>query len=213
VKVVRVSLPPLWGLAMSHAYQALLLTGLPGSGKSTQGKVLGALPGLHYWSAGEVLRAVDSHSDHGRMVQRYLAHGELIPDELAVSLCLADLEARVAAGVYRPATDLLVLDGIPRTVRQAAVLDEHITVIKILSLVCNDIERLNQSIRDWHSWAHRDAAQLGLPTTDVYQCHVDRFSVQSHEVVLHRVAGELVRFDTLRAQSLARDRYLELCSW
>jgi adenylate kinase len=132
---------------MSHAYQALLLIGPPGSGKSTQGKILAALPGLHYWSAGEVLRAVDPQSDQGRMIQRTLARGELIPDELAVSLCVADLEARVLAGTYRPATDLLVLDGIPRTVRQAALLDEHVVVIKVFHLVCTDSEQLVQRLR------------------------------------------------------------------
>lgn len=132
---------------MSHAYQALVLIGPPGCGKSIQGKILAALPGIHYWSAGEVLRAVDPHSDQGRMIYRTLARGELISDELAVSLCLADLEARVLTGTYRPATDLLVLDGIPRTVRQAAMLDEHVVVIKVFHLVCADIEQLVHRLR------------------------------------------------------------------
>jgi adenylate kinase len=180
---------------MPHAYQALLLTGLPGSGKSTQGKVLDALPGLHYWSAGEVLRAVDSHSDHGRMVQRYLAHGELIPDELAVSLCLADLEARVAAGVYRPATDLLVLDGIPRTVPQAALLDEHITVIKILYLVCNDIERLVQRLR------HRSAQQGRADDADerVIRHRLAVYQRDTALVLQYYPAARIVTIDALKS--------------
>jgi len=123
---------------MLRAYQALLLIGLPGSGKSTQGKILGALPGIHYWEASEAFRAIDPDSEIGRVIHQQISRGELIPDELAVSLCLDDLKARVTAGIYRPASDLLVLDGIPRSVRQAALLDAHVAVVKILHLVCGD---------------------------------------------------------------------------
>jgi adenylate kinase len=132
---------------MPHEYQALLLIGPPGSGKGTQGKILGALPGIHYWEAGEALRAIDPDSNIGRVIHQHLSRGELTPDELAVSLCLDDLEAHVTAGAYHPATDLLVLDGIPRTVRQVILLDEQVAVIKILHLVCDDIERLVQRLR------------------------------------------------------------------
>jgi adenylate kinase len=132
---------------MPHIYQALLLIGLPGSGKSTQGKILGAIPGIHYWEAGEALRGIDSDSDIGRLIHQRIARGELIPDELAVSLCLDDLKARVIAGAYYPATDLLALDGIPRTVRQAVLLDEHVEVIKVLHLVCRNVEPVVQRLR------------------------------------------------------------------
>jgi adenylate kinase len=132
---------------MLHKYQALLLIGLPGSGKSTQGKILGSLSGLHYWEASETFRAIDADSEIGRLIHQYISRGELIPDELAVSLCLDDLKARVIAGAYHPATDMLVFDGIPRTVKQAALLDEHVTVMKILYLVCDDIGQVIQRLR------------------------------------------------------------------
>ena len=131
---------------MLHKYQALLLIGLPGSGKSTQGKILGSLPGIHYWEASKTFRAIDAGSEIGRLIHQYISRGELIPDELAVSLCLDDLKARVIAGAYHPATDILVFDGIPRTVKQAALLDEHVTVMKILYLVCDDIGQVIQRL-------------------------------------------------------------------
>ena len=131
---------------MPRDYQALILIGIPGSGKSTQGKILAALPGIFYWEAGEVMRAIDAHSAIGQLIRQHSAQGELIPDELAVSLCLDDLTARVKAGEYRPATDLLVLDGIPRTVKQAILLDEQIEAIQVLHLVCDDVERVVQRI-------------------------------------------------------------------
>src|SRR5687767_9515198 len=100
---------------MPHTYQSFLLVGLPGSGKSTQGKILDAIPGIHYWKAGDVLRAITADSETEHMIHDHMARGELIPDELMVSLFLDDLKARAIAGTYNPATDLLVLDGIPRT--------------------------------------------------------------------------------------------------
>jgi adenylate kinase len=132
---------------MLRKYEALLLIGLPGSGKSTQGKILGSLPGIHYWEASETFRAIDADSEIGRLIHQYISRGELIPDELAVPLCLDDLKARVIAGAYHPATDMLVFDGIPRTVKQAALLDERVKVMKILYLVCDDIGQVIQRLR------------------------------------------------------------------
>jgi adenylate kinase len=132
---------------MLRKYQALLLIGVPGSGKSTQGKILGALPGIHYWEASKTFRAMDADSEIGRLIHQYISRGELIPDELAVSLCLDDLKARVMAGAYHPATDILVFDGIPRTVKQADLLDEHVAVMKIVYLICDDIGQVIQRLR------------------------------------------------------------------
>jgi adenylate kinase len=134
-------------MTMPPAYRALLLTGLPGSGKTTQGRILAALPGIHYWEAGEALRAIDPTSDIGRMIHQHLIRGELVEDELVMSLCLDAIEAKVTAGAYHPATDLLILDGIPRTVRQAALLDAWVAVIRILHLVCDDVEQVVQRLR------------------------------------------------------------------
>jgi DNA-binding NarL/FixJ family response regulator len=62
-----------WSMTMARAYQALLLIGLPGSGKSTQGKILGALPGIHYWEASEALRAVDPDAELAALRRLYEA--------------------------------------------------------------------------------------------------------------------------------------------
>ena len=97
-------------MSMLRPYQAVLLVGPPGSGKSTQGKIKSLLPGIYYWEAGEALRAVDPDSNIGRIIGQHSSRGELIPDEWAVSLCLDDLKARMAAGAYHPETDILVLE-------------------------------------------------------------------------------------------------------
>ena len=45
-------------------YKSLLLFGAPGSGKGTQGKIIGTIPGFYHCACGDVFRAVDVRSDH-----------------------------------------------------------------------------------------------------------------------------------------------------
>ena len=42
---------------------------------------------------------------------------------------------------------MLVLDGIPRTVEQAKIIDEHIDVVKVIHLICNDQEIMFERLR------------------------------------------------------------------
>jgi len=191
---------------MTHEYQALLLIGLPGSGKSTQGKILDALPGIHYCEAGASLRAVDPDSDSGRVIHQYLSCGELIPDDLAVWLCLHDLEAHVTTGAYHPATDLLVLDGIPRTVRQAALLDEQVAVIKILHLVCDDVEQVVQRL-------HQRAAQQGRADDAderVIRHRLEVYQRNTAPVLEYYPAERIAKIDALRSPAEVFDQILHL---
>jgi adenylate kinase len=189
---------------MPHEYHALLLIGLPGSGKSTQGKILEALPGIHYWKAGDVLRAIDPASDIGRTVHRHISRGSLIPDELAVSLCLEDLQARVMIGTYHPATELLVLDGIPRTVGQASLLEPHIAVIKILYLVCDDVEQVVQRLR-------QRAAQQGRvddANERVIRHRLEVYQRDTAQVLKYYPAERIAEIDALRPPAEVFDQVL-----
>ncbi len=93
----------------------VVLLGPPGSGKGTQGRPLASHLGVPYLSTGEVLRAeVEAGSALGRRVAGVLESGGLVPDDLMLEV--------VAAALDR-AADGYVLDGFPRTVTQAEVLE------------------------------------------------------------------------------------------
>jgi adenylate kinase len=95
----------------------VLLLGLQGSGKGTQGKRLADEYGLAYIGTGDMLReAVAAGTEVGRRVQPILESGGLVPDELMIDL-IAD---RIA---QEDAADGFVLDGFPRTYGQASALD------------------------------------------------------------------------------------------
>jgi adenylate kinase len=86
----------------------------PGGGKGTHGKWLTQLTGVVHISSGDLLRAeVERGSDVGQQVGAYLARGDLVPDELILSILVPTVVAAVRdTGGY-------VLDGFPRTMPQA----------------------------------------------------------------------------------------------
>jgi len=96
----------------------LVLLGPPGAGKGTQAERLVEDFGLPYYSTGIILReAVAEGSELGKEAKQYMDDGELVPDEL-ISRAVAE---RFDSG---EADNGFLLDGFPRTVGQAEVLDD-----------------------------------------------------------------------------------------
>ncbi len=95
-------------------YRSILLFGPPGSGKGTQGRILGSVPGFFHLSVGDVFRSIDIGSPQGKEVCQYTSQGKLVPDELTVRIWKKALDAYVALSTFKPREDLLVLDGIPQ---------------------------------------------------------------------------------------------------
>jgi adenylate kinase len=119
-------------------YQSLLLLGAPGSGKGTQGKILGKIPGFYHCACGDVFRAVDPRSDLGKAFIHYSSKGLLVPDDVTVALWSAQIETMEHSGRFRPESDYLVLDGIPRNLNQAKILTGKLEVRRVFHLDCPD---------------------------------------------------------------------------
>ncbi|HYE61417.1 MAG TPA: nucleoside monophosphate kinase [Phycisphaerales bacterium] len=132
---------------MAQRYQTVLLFGAPGAGKGTQGKILGSIPGFYHLSCGEVFRTLDMSSDLGKLFMQYSSRGELVPDEATIEMWHNNMKARTVLADFKPHVDLLVLDGIPRNVNQARILEDHIEVLCILHLVCPNKEEMIKRLR------------------------------------------------------------------
>lgn len=131
--------------ALAHTstkFPAILLFGMPGVGKGTQGTLLGTIRGVRHVSTGAIFRALDRDSDDGREVFSRIDHGELVPDESAVRIWRHWVDEQVASHQYDPTNEVLLLDGLPRSRRQCELLEEHIDVLCVIHLECEHIEPL-----------------------------------------------------------------------
>lgn len=133
---------------MPDRYKTVLLFGAPGAGKGTQGKILGQIPGFFHLACGDVFRSLDTTSELGQEFLKYSSKGELVPDSLTVEMWRQNMHAQTVLSLFKPRSDLLVLDGIPRSLPQAEALDEYIDVLRVIHLVCKNkdemIKRMKQ---------------------------------------------------------------------
>src|SRR4030095_3791294 len=119
-------------------YRTYLIFGAPGSGKGTQGKILGTIPRFFHFSCGDVFRALDTRTPLGQAFLEYSSRGQLVPDDLTVKLWQARIADVVRAHTFKPDIDSLVLDGIPRNIGQARIMQQIIEVKKVFHLSCPD---------------------------------------------------------------------------
>ena len=119
-------------------YRTFLIFGAPGSGKGTQGKVLGAIPRFYHCACGDVFRALDTRTELGQAFLEYSSRGELVPDDLTVKLWHARIVDVVQSHAFKPDIDSLVLDGIPRNVGQARLMNDLLEVRRVFHLACPD---------------------------------------------------------------------------
>ncbi len=128
-------------------YKSILLFGAPGSGKGTQGKILGSIPGFYHSACGDVFRSLDLQSEMGRVFWEYAGKGRLVPDEFTVKLWKQYINGMEMVNQFFPETQLLVLDGIPRNVDQAKFLEDTIEVVKVVHLVCADMAKMIERLK------------------------------------------------------------------
>lgn len=96
----------------------LVLLGPPGAGKGTQAERLVARYNIVPLSTGDMLRAaVAAGNAIGLKVKDVMARGDLVPDELVIALIAERIDAAEAGNGF-------ILDGFPRTVKQAEELDK-----------------------------------------------------------------------------------------
>lgn len=98
----------------------IIFVGPPGVGKGTQSQRLVAHLGIPHLSTGEMLRqAIDERTEIGRISEEYISKGRLVPDDVVLRIMDQRLQQPDCDRGY-------LLDGFPRTIRQAQELDNFL---------------------------------------------------------------------------------------
>lgn len=99
----------------------IIMLGAPGAGKGTQAKMIADKYQIPHISTGDIFRAnIKNGTELGKEAKKYMDQGLLVPDELTVKILLDRVAQPDCANGY-------VLDGFPRTILQAEVLDKALT--------------------------------------------------------------------------------------
>ena len=99
----------------------IIMLGAPGAGKGTQAKRIAERYGLPHVSTGDIFRAnIKNGTELGLEAKKYMDQGMLVPDELTVKILLDRVAQEDCKNGY-------ILDGFPRTIPQAEVLDKALT--------------------------------------------------------------------------------------
>ncbi len=201
-------------------FRTFLILGAPGSGKGTQGKVLGSIPRFHHLACGDVFRSLDTRTALGQKFVEYSSRGELVPDDVTVQLWRANIKQRVDSHQFKPEIDFLVLDGIPRNVDQAKYMEDDIEVLKVFHLSCPDRTELARRLRKRALKDNRfdDANEIVIqnrfatyeaetkPILDHYAGDriVDIDASQSPAKVLYDIIGSVMTLEAWREQEKLR---------
>ena len=96
----------------------IVLLGAPGSGKGTTGKILANDLNLPHISTGQIFRDnMKNKTELGKKIEEYMDSGNLVPDEITIEMLIERLNKS-------DAKNGVILDGFPRNINQAIVLDE-----------------------------------------------------------------------------------------
>ena len=109
-----------------------LIIGAPGSGKTTDAELIAASnENISHYSTGDMLRAeVASKSVLGLEIDQYISKGLIVPIKIAIET--------ITNAITSAPTDVVILDGYPRSMEQLNALDEYLsagTLLKLTSVI------------------------------------------------------------------------------
>src|SRR5688572_16896309 len=181
---------------MNMRYKTVLLFGAPGSGKGTQGKILGAIPGFYHTACGDIFRALDLQSEMGRKFWEYSSQGKLVPDDYTVRLWQNYIKGMEMINQFHPESQLLVLDGIPRNKQQSELMDETIDVVKVIYLVCADMKKMVERLRRRALKENR----FDDANDKVIQHRLEVYERDTHPVLENYPADKIIKIDATMSQ-------------
>ncbi len=115
-------------------FRSILIIGPPGAGKGTLGKFLSSAGNHFHLSSGDIFRGLAPESPAGKLFHTYASKGHLVPDEVTLQIWRHYVGGLIATNRYFPHQQFLLLDGVPRTARQAELFAPFLKIMKVIVL-------------------------------------------------------------------------------
>ncbi|WP_297439930.1 adenylate kinase [Sulfurimonas sp.] len=114
---------------MSNTKKLFLIIGAPGSGKTTDAELIAKKhPNISHYSTGDMLRAeVASQSERGKEINKYISKGEIVPINIVIETIINAIKSSP--------TDIIIIDGYPRSLEQMMELDKYLQKNQDIELV------------------------------------------------------------------------------
>ena len=172
----------------------IILFGPPGAGKGTQAEKLVEKFNLKQLSTGDMLReAINRGSELGRRAKAIMDRGELVSDEIILSMISEKLENSDDSG--------FIFDGFPRNLQQATALDEILNKLDlrldiVIEIVVKDdmlISRIENRVRESKNARSDDNEEVLKNRLNVYHQNTEMIKPYYLE------KGKLVKIDGMRS--------------
>jgi adenylate kinase len=189
-------------------YQSIIVLGAPGSGKGTQGKALKALPEFFHCACGDVFRSINPDTKLGRIFLDYSKKGQLVPDDVTIRLWLDCISGCQRSHAFRPDEQYLVLDGIPRNITQAKLLEPFLEVLAVFHLHSPSDDELAERIK-------RRALKENRPddaTEAVIFRRLEIYKMESQPLLAHYPSSLLHTIDARQPVSAIHDQIISICN-
>jgi len=123
-------------------FRSILIFGPPGVGKGTLGRFLSSAGNHYHLSSGDIFRGLSPESPAGKIFHQYAGKGQLVPDEVTIEIWYHFMGGLIATNAYFPHEQFLLLDGLPRTVKQTELLEPYIELMHIIVLEMPNMDGL-----------------------------------------------------------------------
>ena len=194
-------------------HRTFLIFGAPGSGKGTQGQILGTIPRFYHMACGDVFRQLDTRTEIGQEFIAYSSKGLLVPDDVTVRLWKAALDSREDTHSYKPDIDFLILDGIPRNVEQARLIEKHVDIQHVFHLSCPNRAELVSRLR---KRALKDN-RLDDASDEVIARRIKTYEEESKQILEYYTADKICMIDATQPPVIVLreilNRITSLPSW
>lgn len=174
----------------------IILLGPPGSGKGTQAQNIVTQYALKHISPGDFIREeIHKQSDIGKQIQETVNSGHMIGEDILISLVQKHVSKK----------DYLLFDGIPRTLHQAKLLEEHYHIDIVIDLQVHDADVIKRISSRWA--VEKDGKQLTFTDKTSAEGYVAEFGgdlfqraddkpqvVQERLRVYHKETEPLIEF-------------------